>query len=270
MNVRGRGKARRTDKGEMSGIRTVHVAAKILAALAEYRDPVRVTDLARKLGMTMPTVSRHLSTWRDLGFVDKPDGAETYRLGTKLFTLGQAAAEQNTHVSVAYPFLAELREDVRETTFFATRFQDQAIALVCLDSGRPTTVVMRPGTILSLPFSPTARVLWAFGRNALEKLDETARKYDSTNQPGFTQETFKKRIRAALKNWYDYEIEVRESGLGAISCPVFEHSNDVVATVTLLLPANLLSDPPSKQMVDRLKRCAASISEALGSTAWKR
>lgn len=267
--MRGRGKTR-TDKSDVSGIRTVHVAAKILAALAEYRDPVRVTDLARKLGMTMPTVSRHLSTWRDLGFVDKPDGQETYRLGTKLFTLGQAAAEQNTHVSVAYPFLAELREKVRETVFFATRFQDQAIALICLDSGRPTTVVMRPGTILSMPLSPTARVLWTFGRDAMEKLDDMARKFDYANQSNFTQETFKKRVKAALRNWYDYEIEVRESGLGAISCPIFEHSNDVVAAVTLLLPSALVGDPPDKALVDRLKNCSAAISEALGSTAWKR
>src|SRR5262245_43497961 len=104
----GRGAARGAGQAEVSGIRTIHVATRILVALAEYRDPVRVTDLARKLGMTVPTVSRHLSTWRELGFVDKPEGQETYRLGTKLFTLGQAAAEQNTHVSVAYPFLTEL------------------------------------------------------------------------------------------------------------------------------------------------------------------
>jgi len=161
---------------DTSGIRTIHVATRILVALAEYRDPVRVTDLARKLGMTMPTVSRHLSTWRELGFVDKPDGQETYRLGTTLFTLGQAAAEQNTHVSVAYPFLTELREQVKETTIFTTRFQDHGIVLACLDSGRPTTIVVRPGSIVRLPYSPTARVLWAFTHPDAATVDEAARR----------------------------------------------------------------------------------------------
>ena len=94
------------------------VAVKILKALGEYKDPVRVTDLARKLDMTMPTVSRHLSTWRELGFVDKPEGQETYRLGTELFNLGQAAAEQYTHVSIAYPFLTDLRDAIQETTIW--------------------------------------------------------------------------------------------------------------------------------------------------------
>ena len=254
---------------DVSGIRTIHVATRILEALAEYRDPVRVTDLARELGMTMPTVSRHLSTWRELGFVDKPEGQETYRLGTKLFTLGQAAAEQNTHVSVAYPYISELRDQVHETTLFATRVENEAIVLVCLDSGRATTVVARPGTRVRLPYSPSARVLWAFTQEARERLDEVARKLDYSEESGINAEVFKRKIRSALKNFYDYEIEVRASGLGAISCPVFAHDNEVVAAVSLLLPSASISDPPPKQLVDRLKACAAGISAAFGSTAWR-
>jgi len=252
------------------GIRTIHVATRILVALAEYRDPVRVTDLARKLGMTMPTVSRHLSTWRELGFVDKPDGQETYRLGTTLFTLGQAAAEQNTHVSVAYPFLTELREQVKETTIFTTRFQDHGIVLACLDSGRPTTIVVRPGSIVRLPYSPTARVLWAFTHPDAATVDEAARRLDYSEQPRFTAEAFKRKVKFALANYYDYEVEVRRDGLGGIACPVFEHTNEVVATVGLMLASNALSDPPAPALVRSLKECAAKISAALGSTAWRR
>lgn len=256
---------------DTSGIRTIHVATRILVALAEYRDPVRVTDLARKLGMTMPTVSRHLSTWRDLGFVDKPEGQETYRLGTKLFTLGQAAAEQNTHMSVAYPFLTELRDKVKETTIFVTRFQDQGgVVLVCLDSGRPTIIVVRPGSILKLPYSPTARVLWAFTHREEGATSESARRFDYSEQPKFTPETFKRKVKFALANYYDYEVEVRRDGLGGIACPIFEHSNEVVASVGLMLASSAISDPPPAALVQNLKECAAKISAALGSTAWRR
>jgi DNA-binding IclR family transcriptional regulator len=255
---------------ETSGIRTIHVATRILVALAEYRDPVRVTDLARKLGMSMPTVSRHLSTWRELGFVDKPEGQETYRLGTKLFSLGQAAAEQNTHVSIAYPFLTELRDQVHETTIFATRSQDQAMVLVCLDSGKPTTLVVRPGTLVSLPYSPSARVLWAFTPGAEASLDEAARRFDYSEQSRFSPDVFKRKVKLALTNFYDYEVEVRRDGLGSIACPIFEHSNQVVATVALLMPSSGIADPPPKALVQSLKDCASRISAALGSTAWRR
>jgi DNA-binding IclR family transcriptional regulator len=262
-------RVRRHAGADTSGIRTIHVAARILEALAEYRDPVRVTDLARKLGMTMPTVSRHLSTWRELGFVDKPMGQETYRLGTTLFTLGQAAAEQNTHVSIAYPFLTELRDHVKETTIFTTRFQDHGIVLACLDSGRPTTIIVRPGSIVRLPYSPTARVLWAFTHPDADTLDTTARRLDYSEQARFTAESFKRKVKFALANYYDYEVEVRRDGLGGIVCPVFEHTNEVVATVGLMLASNAISDPPSATLVQSLKACAAKISGALGSTAWR-
>ena len=253
-----------------AGIRTIHVATRILIALAEYRDPVRVTDLARKLGMTMPTVSRHLSTWRELGFVDKPEGQETYRLGTTLFTLGQAAAEQNTHVSVAYPFLTELREQVEETTIFTTRFQDHGIVLACLDSGRPTTIVARPGSIVRLPYSPQARVLWAFTHPDAAAIAEAAKHLDYSEQPRFNADAFERKVKFALANYYDYEVEVRRDGLGGIACPVFEHTNEVVATVGLMLASSALSEPPPAHLVRRLKECAAKISAALGSSAWRR
>lgn len=250
----------------MSGIRTIHVATRILKALAEYRDPVRVTDLARQLGMTMPTVSRHLSTWRELGFVEKAEGLETYRLGTTLFTLGQAAAEQNTHLSVAYPFLTELRDHVRESTVFTTRVRDDAMVLVCLDSGRPTTIVIRPGTILKLPYSPTARLLWAFSRDAQERLDEAARAMDFSEQPGLNRETFKRKIRLAQRNYYDYEVDVRREGVGGMCCAVFGADNKIAAAVTLTLPSSSIKDPPDRNLLDPLRNCASQISQALGSS----
>lgn len=248
----------------MPGIRTIHVATRILKALAEYRDPVRVTDLAQQLGMTMPTVSRHLSTWRELGFVEKADGLETYRLGTTLFTLGQAAAEQNTHVSVAYRFLTELRDEVKETTSFSIRVRDDAMVLACLDSGRPATILLRPGSILHLPHSPTARMLWSMTPDALERLDVSLRTVDFTEQPGMGREAFKRKIRYAQRNLIDYEVDVRGEGIGALCCPVFGADNKVVAVVALTMSSTSMSDPPSADFVDPLRTCTKRISQALG------
>jgi DNA-binding IclR family transcriptional regulator len=132
---------------------------------------VRVTDLARSLGMSMPTISRHLATWRTLGFVDKPEGQETYRLSLKVLALADAAVKQNDHASIAYPFLVALRDEIAETVLFVIRVEHHAVNAVSLDSGRATTVVVREGTRVSLPFSPSARLIWAFGKHTDKELD---------------------------------------------------------------------------------------------------
>lgn len=264
-----RRKSPEASEPEMAGIRTIHIATKILDALAEYREPVRVTDLARKLGMTMPTVSRHLTTWRDLGYVDKPEGQETYRLGMKLFSLGNAAAEQNSFVNVAYPFLLSLRDKLHETTLFVARMQGQPTVLACLDSGRPTTVVARPGTSPSLPYSPTARVMWAFQANALKELDDVAEHFDYSEVKGWSAAVFKQRVRAALDNWYDYEADVHGDGIASACAPVFGHDGKIVATVTIIWSSTGKRRRPSSQVINSVQQCAAAISEALGAKNWK-
>jgi DNA-binding IclR family transcriptional regulator len=241
-----------------------------LDALAEFREPVRITDLARKLKMTMPTVSRHVATWRELGFIERADRSETYRLGSKLFSLGQAAAKQNTHVNVAYPFLLELRDRVHETVLLCTRVQEHATALVCLDSGLPTTIMVRPGAIFHLPYSPTARVLWAFATDGEAEQRLAERSFDFSEQPGLNQRTFREKSNNIRRNYYDFEPEVRRNGLGAISAPIFDHGNNIAAAVTLIFPSKSMSEAPGKKVINALKACAARISEALGATAWSR
>ena len=101
-------------------------------------------------------------------------------------------------------------------------------------------------------------------------LDEAARQFDYSEQSRFSPEVFKRKVKFALANFYDYEVEVRRDGLGSIACPIFEHSNQVVATVGLLMPSSAIGDPPPRALVQSLKECAAKISAALGSTAWRR
>ena len=135
---------------------------------------VRVTDLARRLKMTMATISRHLSTWRSLGFVDKPEGQESYRLNMSVVRLANAAIQQNDFAGVARPYLVELRDTIAETIVLCSKERDGMFALVCLDSGRSTTVVVREGTRVDLPYSPAARLIWGFSDPELESLDAIA------------------------------------------------------------------------------------------------
>ena len=264
---RGRGRPQSSNK-ENSGVRTVHVAARILDALAEFPEPVRITDLAKKLNMTMPTVSRHVSTWRELGFIEKAEPHETYRLGTKLFSLGQAATEQNSHVSIAYPHLIELRDKIHETTMLCSRVQQHATALLCLDSNLPTTIMVRPGAIFHLPHSVTARVLWAFASNVDTEIRLKQTGINFSTEPGINKKSFLQRIKDIQKNYYDFEPNVANTGLGAISCPIIERNGNVETAVTVIFPARLSRKTLDPSLLKEIRNCAIKISKILGASDW--
>jgi len=251
--------ARKTKNADNdSTVRTVIVAAKVLDALAEFRGPVRLTELARALKMTLPRISRHVSTLRALGFIEKAEPLEAYRLGTKLFVMGQIALEQNALIDVAPPHLSRLRDQVRQSVILSTHSGDGCVVLTCIQSNESPTIVVRPGTHLELPNSPSARVLRAFSSDTREDGSPFGHDYPE------------ERHRFIMANYYDFEADARGSGIGSVAAPVFDHDDQIVGVVAAVMPSTALVSGPSPTLVKALTACTAQISSTMGSTAWRR
>lgn len=239
-------------------VRTVIVAAKVLDALAEFRGPVRLTELARVLKMTLPRISRHVGTLRALGFIEKAEPMEAYRLGTKLFVMGQIALEQNALANVAPPHLSRLRDQVRHSVILSTRSGDGCVVLTCVPSNESPTIVVRPGSHLDLPNSPSARVLQAF-TNATGSPSAVP-----LNNYGEERQNF------ILANYYDFEADAQSLGIGSIAAPVFDHEDRLVGVVAVVMPSTALAGGPDPAIVKALTDCTARISSTMGSSAWDR
>ena len=246
----------RTKKDDNDGaVRTVMVAAQVLDALADFRGPVRLTELARVLKMTLPRISRHVSTLRTLGFIEKAEPMEAYRLGTKLFVMGQIALEQNALANVALPHLSRLRDQVRHSVILSTRSGEGCAVLTCVPSNESPTIIVRPGSQLVLPNSPSARVLHAFGQ---------------TVGAAPAKDYVEERQNFILANYYDFEADARASGIGSIAAPVFDHEDRLAGVVAVVMPSTALAGGPDPAAVKALTDCTARISSTMGSSAWDR
>jgi DNA-binding IclR family transcriptional regulator len=241
-----------------SSVRTVIVAAKVLDALAEFRGPVRLVELARALKMTLPRISRHVSTLRALGFIEKAEPLEAYRLGTKLFVMGQIALEQNTLVDVAPPHLSRLRDQVRYSVILSTHSGDGCMVLSCIPSNESPTIVVRPGTLLELPNSPSARILKAFSSDTRE------------DGSPFHESYPEERHKFIMAHFYDFEADARGSGIGSIAAPIFDHGDRIVGVVAVVMPSTAVANGPNPAIVKALIACAAKISAIMGSGTWNR
>lgn len=246
------------DRGDTGIVRTVVVAAKVLDALGSMRGPVRLADLARSLKMTLPRISRHVATLRSLELIEKAEPMEAYRLGTKLFVLGQIALEQNALAQVCEPHLARLRDQVHRTVILSTRSGDAGSVLICVASHESPTIVVRPGSRLELPASPSARILHTFRDERDEVRPKSADLY------------LEERVNFILANYFDYEPDARGTGIGSIAAPVFDHEDRLAGVVAVVMPTTVLAGGPDTVMVKAVTECAARISSAMGSSAWDR
>jgi DNA-binding IclR family transcriptional regulator len=244
------------DSSESGTVRTVLVAAQVLDALAAFRGPVRLVDLARSLKMTLPRISRHVATLRALGFIEKAEASETYRLGTKLFVLGQIALEQNALADMAQPHLARLRDQVQRTVLLASPSGDGAAVLTCVPSHESPTIVVRPGSALEYPSSPSARIVHTF----LGQPD--------ARPAGPPNLYVAERVEFIQANYYDFEADARGTGIGSIAAPVFDHENRLVGVVAVVMPSTVLAAGPDTVLVRAITEGAARISAAMGSSGW--
>ncbi|MGM9662160.1 MAG: IclR family transcriptional regulator [Oscillospiraceae bacterium] len=68
----------------------------------------RVSEISRSLNLTPSTVSRHLSTMLDMGFVERDDKSGCYRLGVQVLSLAGTILHSNELYRHAYPELQKL------------------------------------------------------------------------------------------------------------------------------------------------------------------
>ena len=112
-----------------TSIKSVEFAVQILEVLAEAQGPIRVTELARDLGMTKARVSRHLQTLTHLELVEKARESEGYVFGRRLLKFGRAAVYRSNIVELARPCVSALAQETGHTAILTTPMRDGAVVV---------------------------------------------------------------------------------------------------------------------------------------------
>lgn len=219
-------------------VKSVEVAVEILDALADSPGPVRVTELARLLGMTKARVSRHLQTLTRLGLVDHATTGEGYVFGRKLFKFGRAAVFRSNVAEIARPYLSELCAQTGHTALLTTPIKGGAMVVHSVPNPFEPGIMVHPGMVLSLPGSPAARLFYYFEnrRPIPPRVVENLTKYG-----------------------VDFETDTRGNGLGGIAAPVFEPDGQVCAAVGVILSSALLTPEPDAQLLAAVKSVTREI-----------
>lgn len=251
-------------------IQALSIAVKILEILATERKELKAASIARTLAMTPPRAWRHLRTMQSLGLVEQSDSTGAFRLGWRLVQLGQSAATQYSVTEVAHPYLVELRDELNLTTYLTVPFQDGAVVAHCIPGGTLLSVLLHPGTFFPFHAGASSRVLLAFS-SAERQAQILSRPLpaDSAPDPITAQSDLKARLEVIRKRFYDIAVNSAPYGLTGISAPVFDHNNDVVATVGLLSGLNPTGSESIEKQAELACACAQKVSNALGSTRWQ-
>lgn len=127
----------------------VDKAMEVMEVLAAAPGPHRLAEVARRTGLSKPTVHRHLRTMAENGFALAEAGG-SYQAGPRLLGLAAAALHASPDLRLARPLLTDLRERTGHLAYYAVRDADEVVCLACSEPVRGHRAGVAPGDRLPL------------------------------------------------------------------------------------------------------------------------
>ncbi len=240
--------------------------ADVLNLFSLERPEWGVSEVARELGMPKSTSCELLISLTDQRMLRRT-GRGRYRLGWRLFELSQTLLDTTEFRTEARRAMQELVERWGETAHLAVL---EGVQAVYLDKVQPSPAVKivhsRTGARLWAHCSGVGKVLLAH-----RPWDEVAVQLQEQGMPALTPNTLTDleelagELRVVRKRGYGYDLEEVSIGLCCVAAPIRDCSGQVVAAVSLSVPAYRFH-PRIEELTAAIVEAARSISEVAGSS----
>lgn len=256
---------------KLNSVEAVKVTVRILDELALAQRAVGVTELADLLGETKPRVHRHLSTLKEMGIVEQDQSTDRYRLGWRVFQLGEAAGSQFDLRLRAEPYLARLRDELRETAVLAVPLNGRPMVILNVDNVYARiTISVKPGNRPLPHCSALGRVTLAFAPVAAQEEVLSGELAPETPQSMVDPQQIRQRLALVRERFYEVSDGEVMVGINTVAVPIFRDGDVLAGAVAIIGSVQNIPNPPLRKQVDTLHACAAELSAQLHSDAYTR
>ena len=253
------------DTSKQNSVRALEKALTVLEHLSRVEGDIDLATLTQQLDIPKTTLLRLLNTLKRHNFVQQDERSRRYRLGWALIYLGQAANRVFDIVEFIHPYLEKLSRQSGETANLVFLDRNNAVYVDQVVSDNIIRGVPAIGAPLGLHCTAAGKVLLGWQpEQVVEQILE------HTELPGLTTNTITERqaLRRELEKIrrQGWAIDDEESELGGrcVAAPIFEQKGTLVASISVMGPANRVNPDTIPALSALLVKTASEISRALG------
>ncbi len=227
------------------GVQSVRRALRLLQWVCErpadrQGHGTSLAELTCLAGVSKPTVYRLLNTLEEFGLVTKLPVADAYFPGPRLFELAHEGLEQIDLRHLAAQEMDQLQQKTNETIHLGVLNREQA-EVVYVDkreSNHTIRMISAVGKMVPVHCTALGKAMLAFlpekARRALINSQElkAATEHTITDPAALEQE-----LAEIRKRCYALDIEEHEDDICCVGAPVFDHAGQVVAAISVTMPA---------------------------------
>ncbi len=249
---------------------SVHKTFALLEYFTNQKLEWGVTELAKEVGSNKSTVFRFLTQMHSIGILDKNEQADKYRLGLKLFELGNRVKLRSAFVEKIHNDLLTVAQNIAETVHIAVLKNNQVLYIDKVESPQGLTINSQIGSTLPAHATGLGKVLLAHlpKHKQNQALDYI---FDEVGAPYLTENTItsKRKLKKELikinEDQFAIDREEFEKGLICVAIPVYNINGEVVAALSASGPAARFEEKEVKNYVSTLREGAVAMQEKIGN-----
>lgn len=249
----------------VSHVQSVERALLLVDLLAQENREMALTEISKRIGWPKSTVHGLLTTLRDFGYIDQSPATGHYRLGVRLFELGNVVARGWDIRSIAMPAMQRLNNLLGEMVQLAMEDKGEVLYLEKLDSNHIMRIVSEIGARLPmycsglgkmlLAYKTPAEVNWILSRHGMRAM---------TSRTITSRAELEKELAKIRRQGYAVDDREIMDSLRCVAAPIRDRDGKVKYAVSVSGLANSLQGDRFDKALEALRETAEDISFAMG------
>lgn len=249
-------------------LKTVGNTFRLLELVAETKGGYTLTELKRKLNISMGSAQRLTNTLVVLDYLNKEPKTGKYCLTVKIFQFGFAFLNRSEIREIAFPYLCRLNEELDEIVNIGVMVNDEEIVYIDrIDkTSHALTTNLRVGSRVPIHLSSIGRAILAFlpesdQRRILEHLYSPKYKGKTLCSKNQLLKDIKEFRRNGYSSWKSHLFD----DVSAIAAPILNYQGLPVAGINIVIPRTFSFKLMKKKYVPMLIEMTNKISMELGN-----
>lgn len=239
-------------------------AITLLELVATHADGIGVREAARRTGIDRSAVSRILTHFEEIGYVEQERERGMYAAGPRLFSIVAALAERDSMARAAQPLLKELVNRFNETCYAVARVDDTLVYRTKVDCDNTIRYVIELGKAFPLVSGASGMAILT-GLSHDERELILAQPIIAHTDASLTDpDEVRAQLDEDMRVGYSYSPGRWVPNGGGVAAPFFDAAGRCAGALTLSSPMDRLQKLSVEEIGAAVRDAAHRMSERLG------